>query len=57
MSHCIPSSSSHIIIDCTLLFPPLASAAQNGNTRVQPIMLRKLAGKDQYIYSSHRFVI
>ena len=57
MSHRIPSSSSRIIIDCTLLFPPLASAAQNGNTRVQPIMLRKLAGKDQYIYSSHRFVI
>ena len=45
MSHCIHSFSFHIIIDCTLLFPPLASAAQNGNTRVQPIMLRKLAGK------------
>lgn len=35
--------------DCTLLFPPLASAAQNGNARVQPIMLKKLSGTNKII--------
>lgn len=31
-------------LDSTLLFPPFALAAQNGNARVQPIMLKKIAG-------------
>ncbi|XP_019850510.1 PREDICTED: crescerin-1-like [Amphimedon queenslandica] len=37
-------------VDCTLLFPPLASAAQNGNARVQPIMLKKLSDLIPYVY-------
>ena len=38
--------SSYYILDHSLLLPPLSSAAQNGNARVQPFMLRKLSGNN-----------
>ena len=46
-----------LTIDCTLLFSPFVSAAQNGNTRVQPIMLTKLSGIDKFVTFCYILII
>ena len=44
VTHTCTHTCTHIAVDPMSLIQPIATHSQHGNARVQPIMIRKLAG-------------